>query len=88
MVQYGIVGQGLDRGHADEGSEGEVVDAELVPMALEIGLEQGEVLAAEGFQFIELAHARDLFGEHPVEPGIDAVGWSESGQRSWHDWCE
>ncbi|MFT3792336.1 MAG: hypothetical protein QM741_14990 [Rudaea sp.] len=50
MVKHRVVCQRFDRGHAYKGRELQIVDAEFVPMALEIGPEQDVVLAVEGCQ--------------------------------------
>src|SRR5262249_40590037 len=53
----------------------------LVAVALEIGSEQGVVRAAEGFHLLEPARARNLLGQHAMEPGIDAMRLDRGGDE-------
>src|ERR1700753_1028060 len=73
MVQHRVVGQCLNRGHADKRCKCKVLDEKFVPVPFEIRLEQREVLAAETLQLLELADAWNLFGEHAMQLWIDAV---------------
>jgi uncharacterized damage-inducible protein DinB len=67
------VRQRLDSGHAHECRQPEVNRTDLISMALEIRLKECVVLAIEGRDVLEPANARNLFGEHPMKFGVDAM---------------
>ena len=82
------MGQRLDGGHDDGGRGIEVPYRDFLPAFFQVGPDQQEGFALEGFYLGQLAHARNLLGENPMQGGIDQMGVDRRPHQFAHRRCK
>ena len=69
-----VMGQRLDRGHADEGGDVRIGNVELISMRFEVVANKAESFALDRFDVFEPSGTRYLFDKDAMQLWIDPVG--------------